>query len=64
MPNKAPLNESEKGLRRALDLSPDGFTILRPLHDEHGKIIDFTWVYENATTCSSCSLPRNIARLF
>ncbi len=49
------LHQSEKALREsyerfriAQDISPDGFTILRPIRDEQGTIIDFTWVYENA----------------
>lgn len=43
------LARSEQRFRVAQELSPDGFTILRPVRDEHGRIIDFTWVYENAT---------------
>ena len=42
------LDEIEERFRVAQELSPDGFTILRPVRDEHGQIIDFTWVYENA----------------
>lgn len=52
--NKA-LRQSEKALREsyerfriAQDMSPDGFTILRPVRGEQGNIVDFTWVYENA----------------
>ena len=52
--NKA-LRQSEKALREsyerfriAQDMSPDGFTILRPVRGEQGIIVDFTWVYENA----------------
>ncbi|MDR3553171.1 MAG: PAS domain S-box protein [Syntrophobacteraceae bacterium] len=41
------LRESEERFRVAQELSPDGFTILRPVRDDAGSIIDFTWVYEN-----------------
>ncbi|HSD57845.1 MAG TPA: response regulator, partial [Methanotrichaceae archaeon] len=41
------LRESEERFRVTQELSPDGFTILRPVRDEDGNIIDFTWVYEN-----------------
>jgi PAS domain S-box-containing protein len=43
------LRESEERFRVAQELSPDGFTILRPVRDAQGHIVDFTWVYENAT---------------
>jgi len=42
------LRESEERFRVAQELSPDGFTIFRPVRDNQGGIIDFTWVYENA----------------
>ena len=41
------LHESEKKFRVAQEISPDGFTILRPVRSEKAEIIDFTWVYEN-----------------
>jgi PAS domain S-box-containing protein len=41
------LRESEERFRVAQELSPDGFTILRPIRDDAGSVIDFTWVYEN-----------------
>jgi PAS domain S-box-containing protein len=41
------LRESEERFRVMQELSPDGFTILRPLRDAQGNIIDFTWIYEN-----------------
>jgi PAS domain S-box-containing protein len=41
------LRESEERFRVAQELSPDGFTILRPVRDAQGGIVDFTWVYEN-----------------
>jgi PAS domain-containing protein len=31
----------------AQQISPDGFTVLRPVRDNHGRVVDFTWVYEN-----------------
>jgi PAS domain S-box-containing protein len=41
------LRESEERFRVAQELSPDGFTIFRPVRDAAGNIVDFTWVYEN-----------------
>jgi len=43
------LRESEEQFRVAQELSPDGFTILRPIRDAQERVVDFTWVYENAT---------------
>jgi PAS domain S-box-containing protein/putative nucleotidyltransferase with HDIG domain len=43
------LRESEELFRVSQEMSPDGFTILHPLRNEKGEIIDFTWVYENKT---------------
>lgn len=45
----ATLREREETFRSAQDASPDGFTILRPVRDAHGRVVDFIWVYENAT---------------
>ena len=42
------LRESEERFRVAQELSPDGFTILRPMWDVEGRVVDFTWVYQNA----------------
>ncbi len=42
------LRESEERFRIVQELSPDGFTILRPVRDSQARVIDFTWVYENA----------------
>ena len=42
------LKESEERFRVAQELSPDGFTILQPVRDAAGQIIDFTWLFENA----------------
>jgi PAS domain S-box-containing protein len=42
------LLESEERFRVAQELSPDGFSILRPVRDSEGRIVDFTFVYENA----------------
>ncbi len=41
------LRESEERFRVAQELSPDGFTILRPVRDAQAEVVDFTWVYEN-----------------
>ena len=45
---EAALRESEQRFRVAQELSPDGFTIFRPVRDTGGRVVDFTWVYENA----------------
>lgn len=42
------LQTSEERFRIAQELSPDGFTILRPVRDGQGRVVDFTWVYKNA----------------
>jgi PAS domain S-box-containing protein len=42
------LRESQEKFRIAQDMSPDGFTILRPVRDAQERVVDFTWVYENA----------------
>jgi two-component system, cell cycle sensor histidine kinase and response regulator CckA len=42
------LHDSEERFRVVHEYSPDGFTILRPVRDGHGQIVDFTWVFENA----------------
>ncbi len=39
--------QSDERFRIAQDMSPDGFTILRPVRDTQNRVIDFTWVYEN-----------------
>ncbi|MDD4923240.1 MAG: PAS domain S-box protein [Dehalococcoidales bacterium] len=41
------LKKSEERFRIAQEMSPDGFTILHPLRNEKGEIVDFTWIYEN-----------------
>ncbi len=41
------LRKSEERFRVVQDMSPDGFTILNPLRNEKGEVIDFTWVYQN-----------------
>lgn len=45
---EASLRESQEQFRVAQELSPDGFTILRPVRDARGRVVDFIWVYENA----------------
>ena len=46
------LHKSEERFRVAQEISPDGFTILHPLRNEKGEIVDFTWVYENQAIAS------------
>lgn len=41
------LRKSEERFRVVQEISPDGFTILHPVRNEVGEIIDFTWIYEN-----------------
>ncbi|MEI7638255.1 MAG: PAS domain S-box protein, partial [Syntrophus sp. (in: bacteria)] len=43
------LRVSEERFRLVQDNSPDGFTILRPVRDAMWRVVDFTWIYENAT---------------
>ena len=40
--------KADSRFRLAQDMSPDGFTILRPVRDASGRVVDFVWVYENA----------------
>jgi PAS domain S-box-containing protein len=47
--SEARLRTSEERFRIAQELSPDGFTIIRPVRDDFGQVVDFTWVYENPT---------------
>jgi len=47
---EAALRESEARFRVAQELSPDGFVILRPERDVLGRIVDFTFVYQNAAS--------------
>jgi len=42
------LRKSQEQFRIAQDMSPDGFTILRPVRDAQERVVDFTWIYENA----------------
>jgi PAS domain S-box-containing protein len=46
---QAALRESEERFRVAQELSPDGFTILRPVRDAAGCLVDFIWIYQNTT---------------
>jgi PAS domain S-box-containing protein len=41
------LHQSEERFRVVQELSPDGYTILRPVRDRNGKVTDFLWVYQN-----------------
>ncbi|GFO56835.1 hypothetical protein GMSM_38420 [Geomonas sp. Red276] len=43
------LRESEERFRVAQELSPDGFSILRPVRDHAGHVADFSWIYANST---------------
>ncbi len=49
---QAALRRSEARFRTAQELSLDGFTILSPVRDEAGLIIDFEWQYVNPKACS------------
>ncbi len=40
-------HHSQERFRIAQEMSPDGFTILRPVRDARERAVDFTWVYEN-----------------
>ena len=42
------LRESEERFRVVQEVSPDGFSILRPVRDAGGGVIDFEFVYQNA----------------
>ncbi len=42
------LRESEERFRAVQENSLDRFTILKPFYDDHGEIIDFTYIYQNA----------------
>lgn len=46
MQNEA-LQHSLERFRIAQDMSPDGFTIFRPVRDAQERVVDFTWIYEN-----------------
>ena len=46
----AELRQSEERFRTAQELSPDGFSILRPVRDHEGRVMDFAWIYANAAT--------------
>lgn len=41
------LQRSEERFRIVQELSPDGFTIMQPLRNSIGEVVDFEWVYEN-----------------
>jgi diguanylate cyclase (GGDEF)-like protein/putative nucleotidyltransferase with HDIG domain len=45
--SKIALQESLERFRIVQDMSPDGFTILRPIWDAQNRVVDFSWVYEN-----------------
>jgi PAS domain S-box-containing protein len=64
------LRASQEQFRIAQDMSPDGFTILRPVRDAQEQVVDFTWVYENAAiarlngTDSEAVVGRRLLELF
>lgn len=41
------IKRSEERFRVAQEMSPDGFTILHPVRNNEGRVVDFTWVYQN-----------------
>lgn len=43
------LRINQERFRIAQDMSPDGFTILRPMYDDdnNSEVVDFRWIYEN-----------------
>jgi PAS domain S-box-containing protein len=40
--------KSDQRFRIAQEMSPDGFTIFKPVKDDQNRVIDFIWVYQNA----------------
>ncbi|MGE5496627.1 MAG: PAS domain S-box protein, partial [Syntrophothermus sp.] len=46
------LRGSEERFRIVQEVSPDGFTILKPYFDQNGKLADFIFVYENPAVAS------------
>ena len=54
------LQESLERFRIAQDLSPDGFTILHPIRNDEGLVVDFTWVYENQAIATLNGTDRNL----
>ncbi len=43
------LRVSEERFRVVQEISPDGYTVLHPIRNEAGEVVDFTWIYENQT---------------
>jgi len=55
------LRESEERFRVAQEMSPDGFTILHPVRNDKGEVVDFTWVYENrAVALTNGTVPKDV----
>ncbi len=52
------LRESEERFRVAQELSPDGFSILRPVRDAQGRVADFTCVYVNPALERMVGMPK------
>ncbi|EON76162.1 multi-sensor signal transduction histidine kinase [Lunatimonas lonarensis] len=41
------LRKSEHRFKAVQEISPDGFSLLRPCRDKNGKVVDFTWIFQN-----------------
>ena len=58
------LVQSEERFRAVQENSLDRFTILKPFFDEQGKVVDFTYVYQNARAAETTGRsPRELAGL-
>jgi PAS domain S-box-containing protein len=55
---EAAVRASEERFRVVQELSPDGFSILRPVRDPERRVVDFTWVYANPATESIVGVKR------
>ncbi len=50
------LQKSEKHIQAVQENSLDRFTILKPVHDDQGEIIDFSYIYQNAQAAKNTGL--------
>ena len=41
------LRKSEHRFKAVQEISPDGFSLLRPCRDKNGKVVDFTLIFQN-----------------
>jgi signal transduction histidine kinase/CheY-like chemotaxis protein len=48
---EAHVEEQDRNLRTVLDASAVPFSILGPIRDDSGAIVDFKWLYVNAAAC-------------